>query len=142
MLSGYLDGMHLMRAPGYDFPRNASFATVVSTITSLPDDAVNPHMRKQSAMCGVQSGRVTVRVLRLEEYATWRVWLMATFNWTTLPNTTSAPRTSANRVREFYTNELVRRVETWAAEDMLQFGYASIAGALAPDHHHLAPDRA
>tara|TARA_B100001094_G_C17973349_1_gene691464 strand:- start:39 stop:482 length:444 start_codon:yes stop_codon:yes gene_type:complete len=124
MLSAYLNGKHLMRAHGYTFPRNVSFATVVSTITALPDHAVNPHVRRQGAMCAVPPGRVEMRVLRLEDYQIWRPWLMAAFNWTTLPVAVRAPRTSADRVTTFYTREMVRRVEAWAAEDMRRFGYA------------------
>lgn len=126
MLSGYLDGRHLMKAPGYRFLRDVSFVTVVLTITSLPDSAVNPHMRRQSAMCGVANGRVDVQILRLEEFNAWRSWFMATFHWTTLTNVVAAPRTSAATLRMFYTDNLVRRVEAWAADDMERFGYGSM----------------
>lgn len=125
LLSAYLDGKHTRRFSGPAFPPNASFADVVRRITSLPDLSLNPHTRLQSAMCAVPPS-VPQTILKLEEYSTWRAWLLKELNWTrdALP-ATPAPAKAPQRISEFYTPELKKLVLAWAAPDLKQFGYAT-----------------
>lgn len=130
LLSAYLDGKHLKAWPkiGRMAP-NASFADVVHRVTALPDAFVNPHLRRQSAMCGV-SPSVPQRILKLEDYNTWRSWLPKQLHWAddALPATPAdGIATTPERVAEFYTPELRRRVLKWAAPDLERFGYADRA---------------
>ena len=126
LLSGYLDQKHLTQlSPGLSFLQNASFETVALAIVALPDNGVNSHLRRQSAMCAAPPS-APMRVLRLEEYATWRPWLLAELGWSenALPLVPKEAQTTAERMSEFYTPSLLTRVQLWAATDMGRFGYA------------------
>ena len=126
MLSAFLDGKHYKRHyAGAPFAQNASFAHVVNVVTTLPDIEVSPHMRRQTAMCAVHPS-VPQRVLKLEQYSTWRPWLLKELRWDpdALPAEPLSQDASLERVAEYYTPELRQRVLRWAATDMKQFGYA------------------
>ena len=130
LLSAYLDGRHLRAWPGKRrMAPNASFADVVRRVTALPDALVNPHLRRQSAMCAAPPS-VPQRVLKLEEYRTWRPWLLKQLHWAddALP-ARPVGRVSATpeRVAKFYTPELRKRVLEWAAADLERFGYTDHA---------------
>lgn len=125
LLSAYLQKKHLKyRPPGFTFPPNASFEYVVRRVTSLPDLLVNPHLRRQAVMCA-RPPLVPQIVLRLEEYATWRAWLLKELQWSydALPESPNAPSTSPERVDEYYTPELKALVARWAVIDLQEFGY-------------------
>ena len=125
MLSAFLDGKHYKRRyAGAPFSRNASFAHVVNVITSLPDNDVNSNMRRQSAQCAVHPS-VPQHVLRLEEYAEWRPWLLNELQWSpdVLPQEPLPQDASVERIDEYYTQELRQRVLEWADDDLKLFGY-------------------
>ena len=125
MLSAYLDGKHLRRWPwDAPFSPNASFADVVRRVTALPDLRVDPHFRRQTAMCAVPPS-VPQRILKLEEYGAWRPWLLQELHWAddALPATPVVQVTTTERVAEYYTAELSQRVLRWAAADLKLFGY-------------------
>lgn len=133
LLSAYLDGKHLRRWPRYaPFPPNASFADVVRHVTTLPDSRVNPHFRRQTAMCAVPAS-VPQRILKLEEYGVWRSWLLQELHWAddALPATPVVQATTVERVAAHYTPELVTRVLAWAAPDLARFGYANLTRRLS-----------
>lgn len=126
MLSAYLNHKHTKRAPGYAFSYAANFTKVVERITSLPDTHVHSSFRRQTAMCVVAPGVATTRVLRLEEYARWRSKLAREFHWPLLLNLAPKNDIGVDVMARFYTPDLLRRVETWAADEMQTFGYASM----------------
>ena len=126
MLSAYLDGKHLRHWPWQTaFAPNASFADVVRRVTALPDEHVDPHLRRQTAMCGAPPS-VPQTILKLEEYSTWRPWLLKELHWAddAPPATPISQAATAARVAEFYTPELRTLVLKWAAPDLERFGYA------------------
>ena len=126
LLSGYLDGRHLRLSDGSSdrLSRNDSFGRVVWSVTGLPDTAVNPHLRRQGAMCATPAS-ASRQILRLEEYHLWRLWLVAELGWrsSALPLAPLPQSQSDARMDEFYTPGLLTRVELWSAADMRAFGY-------------------
>ena len=127
MLSAYLDGKHLRHWPlQRQFAPNVSFSDVVRRVTALPDALVNPHLRRQTAMC-VAPPSVPQTILKLEEYGIWRPWLLHELHWAddALPTMPVSQTTTAARVAEFYTPELRKLVLEWAAPDLQEFGYAN-----------------
>ena len=127
LLSAYLQRKHLIRRlPGVIFHPNASFDYVVRSVTSLPDLLVNPHLRRQGAMCA-RPPSVPQIVLRLEEYSTWRVWLLKELGWSAhvLPVSPEAQVSSPARMAAYYTPELRGLVAQWAAADIRAFGYTA-----------------
>ena len=77
-------------------------------------------------MCGAPPS-VPQTILKLEEYSTWRPWLLKQLHWAddALPAIPFLKTTTAARVAEFYTPELRTLVLTWAAPDLEKFGYAN-----------------
>lgn len=127
LLSAYLQRKHLIRRlSGVIFQPNASFDYVVRRVTSLPDLLVNPHLRRQGAMCA-RPPLVPQIILKLEEYSTWREWLLKELKWSphALPASPVAPVTSSERVAAYYTPELRDLVAKWAAADIREFGYTA-----------------
>ena len=126
MLSAYLNQKHTKWASGYSFSHHANFTEVVTTITRLPDAHVHLSFRRQTAMCKVETGDVATRVLRLEEYAHWRLRLAKKLHWPLLLSLVPRNRIGVDVMATFYTPDLLHRVETWAANDMKVFGYTSM----------------
>ena len=108
-------------SPGLVFERNASFATVARPSSRAPTRSnPTPQAERHVRLAALDAGA------RLREVPRWRTWLIGELGWSAnaLPEVDREARTTAERMREFYTPRLKARVETWAAADMAQFGYA------------------
>lgn len=131
LLSGWLDKR---KFPQFNLPQK--FADFVWYVSNTSDMKLNEHFKPMASFCGVREGMLFTDILKLEEVDVWGPEIVRRLNLTDavksgwkggfFPSTVDVPlhnHNAAKRLREFYTPDLMRAIETRYRDDFVTFNY-------------------
>ena len=131
LLSGWLDKRDF---PQFNLPQN--FEDFVRYVSNTSDTKLNEHFKPMASFCGVREGMLFTDILKLEEVDVWGPEIVRRLNLTDavksgwkggfFPSTVDVPlhnHNAAKRLREFYTQDLMRAIATRYKDDFATFNY-------------------